>query len=130
MSNRALTVGLFLATAGLAAATTAATPSYSAAEESGVTVRYHEDELATSDGTDRVYWDLDRAAHRVCDDTGEYVLRRSFAPCERAALASAVSEISSANLTTEFNLHFPGEPLRPDEQFSQRLRAFIVVVVG
>src|SRR5215831_17252962 len=101
MNTRALTVGLFLATTGLAgyaSATTTTAPDTSERGANSVTVRYHRRDLATSEGAERLYWSLDRAARDVCDDTGEYSLAHSFTDCERTAIADAVAQVDNANL--------------------------------
>jgi hypothetical protein len=50
--------------------------------------------------------------------------------CEHAALANAVSSVSSANLTTTYNRHFPDQPLIEKERLSERLHALIILVAG
>ena len=129
MSNRGLRVGLFLAAAGAVSGARAAvaTPGFSATDPKNTIVRYHVDDLATSEGAKNLYEDLSRAARFVCGETGEFDLARSFEACERTAIAKAVSEVSSANLTTEFNRHFPNEPLIEKETLSQTLRRLMTI---
>lgn len=130
MSNRTLTVGLLLATVGLAGFASAATTTAPDSAEPGksTTVRYHQRDLRTSEGAQRVYWSLDRAAHEVCDDTGEYELAPSFAACEQTAIADAVVQIDNANLTQIYDRHFPNRPL--NEAVSLRLLPAIIVIAG
>jgi UrcA family protein len=131
MNNRALTVGLLLASAGLAgfaSATTTTAPDSSERGAKSATVRYHEQDLATSEGAKRLYSSLDRAAHEVCDDTGEYALARSFADCERTAIADAVAQVDNAKLTAVYDRHYPNQPL--SEAVSLRLLPAILVITG
>ena len=113
MRNAAFTLGLFFAAAGLAGtarATTAVSPDASENGPASATVRYHENELATSQGAERLYSNLDRTAHDLCDDTGEFDLRASFAACERQAIADAVEQVDNVKLTEIYNEHFPKAP--------------------
>ena len=94
MSKGAFTVGLFLAAAGVAGAAQAtiavspdATETDRRARSSAITQRNSRRAAARR----RVYASIDRAAREVCDDTGEFVLRASFAACERSAIADAVA---------------------------------------
>jgi len=131
MRNTAFTIGVFFAAAGLAGtarATTEISPDTAESGPSSATVRYHEGDLATSRGVQNLYDGIDRAAREVCDDTGEYVLRSSFAACERGAIASAVLQVDSAKLTEIYNRHYPGKPL--SEALSLRLQPKITVVAG
>jgi UrcA family protein len=131
MSKGTFTAGLFLAAVGMAGtarATTAASPDATETGVKSATVRYHEAQLATSRGARTVYSRIDRAAHEVCDDTGEYVLKASFAGCERSAIADAVAQIDNPRLTAVYNEHFPNDPLI--EATSLRLLPAIIVIVG
>jgi UrcA family protein len=131
MSRRAITFGLVLAAAGIAStarATTAASPDANERSPQSTTVRYHENALVTIRGAQRLYASIDRAAHDVCDDTGEFVLRQSFAGCELSAIADAVAEVDNAQLTAVYNEHFPGSPLV--QATSLRLIPAIIVIVG
>lgn len=110
MSKGAFNLALFLAAAGVAVAAQATTTTSPDSTERGpksATVRYHEEDLATSRGAERLYSSLDRAARDVCDDTGEYDLRTSFAACERNAIGNAVAEVGNAKLTQIYDEHFP-----------------------
>lgn len=131
MRNAAFTIGLFLGVAGLAGtarATTEVSPDTTESGPSSATVLYHEDDLATTPGVQSLYSGIDRAAREVCDDTGEYVLRSSFLPCERSAIANAVAQVDNAKLTEIYNEHFAKTPLI--EALSLRLEPRIVVVAG
>ncbi|HUL82280.1 MAG TPA: UrcA family protein [Gammaproteobacteria bacterium] len=130
MGNQGLRTTLFLAAvtaSGGAWATTATSADPFAGVPKGTVVQYRESDLATSDGAKHLYLRLAEAASYVCDDTGEYELRQSFATCERTAIADAVSVLGGANLTTEFNRHFPNQPLG-DRRLSRGPRSPIVVV--
>jgi UrcA family protein len=131
MSKEALAALLFLATVGAtgaARATTAASPNAIDTQSASVSVRYHETQLATSRGARLLYARIDRAAEEVCDDTGEFALRASFAACERSAIADAVAQVDNTRLTAVYNEHFPGYPLV--EATSLRLIPAIIVIVG
>ncbi|HUO67610.1 MAG TPA: UrcA family protein [Gammaproteobacteria bacterium] len=131
MSKAALTMALFFGLAGVAGsacATTAASPDATETGPKSAIVRYHEQDLATSRGVQNLYAGIDRAARGVCDDTGEYVLRSSFAACERNAIANAVAQVDNAKLTQIYSEHFPRAPLT--EAVSLRLRPSIIVVAG
>jgi UrcA family protein len=131
MSKGALAAGLFLAAigvAGTARATTAASPNAIETKSDSVSIRYHEAQLATSRGAHLLYARIDRAAQEVCDDTGEFALRASFAACERSAIADAVAEVDNTRLTAVYNEHFPRYPLV--EATSLQLIPAIIVIVG
>jgi UrcA family protein len=131
MSKGAFTVALFLAAAGLARAaqaTIAASPDATETRTQSAVVRYHAGQLGTSRGAQTVYASIDRAARDVCDDTGEFVLRASFAACERGAIADAIAQVDSPRLTAVYNDHFPNYPLA--EATSLRLIPAIIVIVG
>jgi UrcA family protein len=132
MSKQALTTaGLLLAAAGVAGtacATTATSPNATETGPKTATVSYHEQELATTRGVQGLYAGIDRAAREVCDDTGEYVLRSSFAACEQSAIAGAVEQVDSAQLTEIYNEHYPSKPL--NAAASLRLQPTIIVVAG
>jgi len=131
MSKAALTAGLLLAAvgvAGTARATSAASLNAIETDSQSVSVRYHDTQLATTRGAHTLYARIDRAAQEVCDDTGEYELRASFAACERSAIADAVAQVDNRRLTAVYNEHFPGYPLA--EATSLRLIPAIIVIVG
>jgi|SRR3954470_16682902 UrcA family protein len=130
MSKGALAAALFLAVAaaGTAHATTAASPNDVATNSKSVSVRYREIQLATTRGAQTLYSRIDRATQEVCDDTGEFALRASFAACERNAIAEAVAQIDNTRLTAVYNDHFPSYPLV--EATSLRLISAIIVIVG
>ena len=131
MSKAALTVGLLLTAASVAGTVRATTTTAPDSTERGVksaTVRYHEADLATTRGVQSLYAGIDRAAREVCDDTGEYVLRSSFAACEESAIAGAVEQVENAKLSEIYNRHYPRKPLT--EALSQRLQPTIIVVAG
>jgi UrcA family protein len=114
--------------AGTARATTASSPDAIDANSMSVSVRYHETQLATSRGAHALYSRIDRAAREVCDDTGEFALRATFAGCERSAIADAVAQVDNTRLTAVYNEHFPNRSLV--EATSLRLIPAIIVIVG
>ena len=130
MIKEALAAGLLLAAAGVTAPAhaTSATSVNTEAGSSSVTVRYHESQLATSHGAHLLYARIDRAAQEVCDDTGEFEFRGSFAQCERSAIADAVAEVDDNRLTAVYNEHFPKYPLA--EATSLQLIPAIIAIVG
>ena len=131
MTKGALAAGLFLAAVGVAGSAHATSAASANATETGpnsVTVRYHASQLATSRGAHLLYARIDRAVQEVCDDTGEFALRASFAACERSAIADAVAEVDNTQLTAVYNDHFPNYPLV--EATSLRLIPAIIVIVG
>ncbi len=131
MSKGALAVGLLLAAAGgggTARATVAASAGSTEPGQDSATVRYQEQDLATSHGARRLYSSIDRAAREVCDDTGDFGLRASFAACERTAIADAVAQVDNMQLTAVYNDHFPKYPIV--EATSLRLIPAIIVTVG
>ena len=130
MRNAAFTIGVFLGVAGLAgvAGVTTTAPYSSDPDSSTVTVRYHKEELATSDGVQSLYSAIDRAARNVCDDSGDFALRAAFTPCEQKAIAGAVEQVDNAKLTDIYNRHYPSKRLT--EAASLRLQPTIVVVAG
>jgi hypothetical protein len=72
-------------------------------------------------------------ARFACGDAGftiELTVRKELEQCEQTAIANAVSGVSSANLTTAYNRHFPNQPLIEKERLSERLHALIILVVG
>jgi UrcA family protein len=131
MRNAAFTIALFFAATGLAGtahATTAASPNATEADSKSVNIRYHEIQLATSRGARLLYARIDRAAQEVCDDTGDFSLRASFAACERSAIADAVAQVDNSRLNAVYDDHFPSYPLA--EATSLRLIPAIIVIVG
>jgi len=133
MCNQGLKTTLFLAAVaatGAAWASTATSPDPFAGEPKGAVVRYRASDLATSDGARHLYLRLAEAASDVCDDTGEYDLRQSFADCERTAIADAVSVLGSASLTAEYDRHFPNQPFEERRLSRGPQRPIVVVAVG
>jgi UrcA family protein len=133
MSNRALQVTAFVVAAAMAsvAGATSAVPANT--DQKSAVVQYQPANLDSSAGAEELYRSLTRAARFVCADSGytiELTVRLAQKQCEQAAIANAVSGVSSANLTTEYNRHFPNQPLIEKERLSQRLRALIILVVG
>jgi len=97
---------------GLAAVFIGATASRAAADTpsklSGdgmsysVTVPYNRSDLATESGLDKIYQRIKGAARRVCNDASEPSDPRKgkhFWECVDGAVAKAVSDINSQNLT-------------------------------
>jgi UrcA family protein len=133
MSNRALQVAAFFTAAAVSGAVGATSAVYANAEQETVVVRYRRGDLDSSAGAEQLYQTLSRVARFACGDAGyslEMIVRRSRDECEQTTLANAVVRVSSANLTTAYNGHFPNQPLVEKERLSERLRALIVLVVG
>jgi UrcA family protein len=133
MSNRALQVAAFVTAAAISGAVgaTSAVPAFT--EQMSVVVHYQPQDLDSSAGAEEVYKTLFRAARFVCGDSNhtiELTVYMEQKQCEHAALANAVSSVSSANLTTTYNRHFPDQPLIEKERLSERLHALIILVVG
>jgi UrcA family protein len=133
MRNRALQAATFVTAAAIsgAAGATSAVPANT--EQKTVVVHYQPEELDSSAGAEQLYQTLSRAARSACGDEGftkEIDVRMQIKECEQAAIANAVSGVSSANLTTEYNRHFPYQPLIEKERLSERLHALIILVVG
>jgi UrcA family protein len=71
-------------------------------ESYAVKVQYNLSDLATDAGAAKVYGKLKRAARRVCFETSEqWDARRTrhYWECYKAALAKAVDDVKSTNLT-------------------------------
>ncbi len=133
MSNRALQVVTLLTVAAVpgAAGATSAVPANT--EQKSVAVQYRPADLDSGAGAESVFETLYRAARFACGDESyspELTVRLALKECERTAIANAVSGVSSANLTTAYNRHFPNEPLVEKERLSERLHALIILVVG
>jgi len=131
MSKGAFAAGLFLAAVGAtgaARATTTASPNTSGPDSYSVSLRFHEAQLATNRGARSLYARIDRAAHDVCDDPGDFAIRAAFAACERTAIADAVAQVDNTRLTEVYNEHFPDHPLA--EATSLQLIPAIIVIVG
>jgi UrcA family protein len=133
MSNRGLQVAAFVTAAAISGAVDATSEVPANTEQHSVIVRYQPAELDSSAGAEQLYETLYRVARFACGDAGftlELAVRAALEQCEQAALANAVSGVSSANLTTAYNRHFPNQPLIEKERLSERLRALIILVVG
>lgn len=132
MRNRALHFALVFAAIGVSrAANSAVEDSPSVAQRSAI-VHYYPDELTSDSGAVRLYAKLGEAARFVCEDLGQHVDIGTLAAvsrCERQAIADAVSTLSSARLTSEYERHYHGQPLN-EERFSGRVRPSIIVVAG
>jgi UrcA family protein len=130
MRNRGLQLALFVAAVaagGTAGATAESSPQSS---PKSIVVRYSESDLASDNGAAHLYSMLDRAARFVCDDSAHPVSLvewRDIRRCEQAAIATAVSELSSANLTTVYNRHFRNSPLVEKERLSEHTRRLVLV---
>lgn len=133
MRNRGSQLALLLVTtgiSGLAAATSETSPS---TQQESVVVRYSPDDLTSDSGAAHLYSKLARAARFVCDDSGHSVdleVLSAVSHCEQQAIADAVSTVSSANLTSEYNRHFRYQPLLERGRLSGRLSPSIILVVG
>ena len=133
MSNRALQVAAFVAATAIAGAVGATSVVPANTEQNSVVVHYKTADLDSSAGAEELYQTLSRVARFVCGDTGytiELAVRMALKQCEQDAIANAVSGVSSANLTTAYNRHFPNQPLLEKERLSERLQALIILVVG
>jgi UrcA family protein len=134
MSNRALQLAAFVAVAATSGAVGATSSVPANTEQKAVVVHYQPADLDSSAGAEELYQSLSRAARSACDDEAGAIIqlseRMDIRRCEQAAIADAVSTVSSANLTTEYNRHFPNQPLVEKERLSERLHALIILVVG
>jgi len=134
MSNRALQIAAFVTAAAMSGAAGATTAVPTNTEQKSVVVHYQPADLDSTAGAQQLYQTLSHAARSVCDDEAGAIIqlaeRVDIMRCERVAIANAVSGVSSANLTTEYNRHFPNQPLIEKERLSQRLHALIILVVG
>jgi len=130
MRNRGLQLALFFVVGGFAGAAGASTAASRDDTQRSVVVRYSENDLDSDNGATHLYSMLDKAARFVCDDTAQTISlmeRRDISRCEQEAIASAVSELSSANLTTVYNRHYHNSPLVEKEQLSQHTRKLVMV---
>ena len=123
MSNRALQLGAFVTAAAMSGAVGATSAVPANTEQKNVVVHYQPADLDSTDGAEHLYQTLSRVARVVCgdDEAGAIIQlteRMDINRCERAAIANAVSSVSSANLTTEYNRHFPNQPLIEKERLS------------
>jgi UrcA family protein len=133
MRNRALQAAAFVTAAAMSGAVGATSAVPANAEQKSVVVHYQREDLGSSAGAEQLYEALSRAARSACGDDGytrELDVRMQLKQCEQEAIANAVSGVSSANLTTEYNRHFPYQPLVEKERLSERLHALIILVVG
>jgi len=133
MSNRALQVAAFVTAAAMSGAVGATSAVPANTEQKGVVVNYQPADLDSTAGAEELYQTLYRVARFACGDAGytiEITVRKEFEECEQTAIANAVSSVSSANLTTAYNRHFPNQPLIEKERLSERLHAPIILVVG
>jgi len=133
MRNRALHFAMVFAAMGISrAAGAAAEVSPSTAQRSAI-VRYYPDELTSESGAARLYSKLGEAARFVCDDPGlraDIKVLAEVSRCERDAIADAVSTLSSASLTSEYNRHYHDQPLNDTHRVAGRVSPSIVVVAG
>lgn len=130
MSNRGSQFALFCVVAGLAGGAAASTEASRDSAQKSVVVRYSESDLDSQNGATHLYSVLDRAARFVCDDSIEIVSlieRRDISRCEQEAIANAVSELSSASLTSVYNRHFHDSPLIEKERLSEHTRRLVLV---
>ena len=133
MSNRAVHVGAFVAATAIAGAAGATTAVPANTQQNSAVVQYKPADLESSAGAEDLYQTLSRVARFVCGDSGytiELTVRMALKQCEQEAIANAVSGVSSANLTTAYNHHFPNQPRVEKERLSERLHALIILVVG
>ena len=132
MSNRALQIAAFL-TAAVSSAVDATSEFPEDTVQHSVVVHYQPSELDSGTGAEQLYKTLFRVSQYVCGDDGYTKgldVRVRIKQCERAAIANAVSGVSSANLTAAYNRHFPNQPLIEKERLSDRLQAVIILVAG
>jgi UrcA family protein len=133
MRNRALQVATIVTAAAMSGAAGATSEVPANTEQKSVVVQYQPAALDSPAGAEQLYQTLSRVARYACGDSGytiELELRVEMKHCEQAAIANAVSTVSSANLTTSYNRHFPNQPLIEKERLSERLRAVIILVTG
>jgi UrcA family protein len=124
---------VFVAAAAMSGAVSATSEVPADTEQKSVVVHYQPADLDSSGGAEQLYQTLYRVARFACGDSGytiEVAERTDIEHCEQAAIANAVSTVSSANLTTAYNHHFPNQPLVEKERLSERLHALIILVVG
>src|SRR5215468_4280351 len=107
MSNRALQLAAFMAAAAASGAVGATSLVPANTEQRSVVVHYQPAELDSTAGAEELYQTLSRAARSACDDEVGAIIqlteRMQIRHCEQAAIADAVSTVSSANLTTQYN---------------------------
>jgi UrcA family protein len=133
MSNRALQVAAFVTAAAIAGKVGATSAVPANTQQNSAVVHYKPADLESSTGAEELYQTLIRVARFVCGESGytiELTVRMAIKQCERVAIANAVSGVSSANLTTAYNRHFPNQPLVEKERLSEGLQALIILVVG
>ena len=131
MYHRARQLAVLLA-AGATSAAGATTILPATTEQKSVVVRYDASELVSEAGAERMYTKLDRAARSVCNDDEIYDPiylreRSKIRACEQMAIANAVEDVRSANLTSEYNRHFPRDPLAETEHHWDVLHAVVIV---
>ena len=133
MSNRALQVATFVTAAAISGAVGATSAVPADTEQKSIVVHYQRGDLDSSTGAEEFYQTLSRVARLACGDvsyTRELTVRKELEQCEQEAIANAVSGVSSANLTTAYNRHFPYQPLVEKERLSERMHALIILVAG
>lgn len=133
MRNRGLQVALLLAAFGVSRAAGATAENSQSSVQKSVVVRYSPDDLTSDGGAAHLYSMLARAARSVCDETGHYIDLMEWNDikrCEQQAIANAVSTVSSASLTSEYNRHYRNQPLIERGRLSERRGASIIPVVG
>ena len=131
MRNRGLQVALLLAAFGVSRAAGATAESSQSGVQKSTVVRYSAEDLNSDSGAAHLYSMLAHAARFVCDDTGtdkELWVLTEIRHCEQEAIANAVSTVSSASLTSEYNKHYRNQPLIERARLSQRSGAIIPVV--
>jgi UrcA family protein len=122
-----------MAAAAVSGASSATSTVPADTEQKTTVVRYEPADLDSSAGAEEVYRTLYRAARFACGEAGytiELAVRAAYKECEQAAVADAVARVSSANLTTAYNRHFPNQPLVEKERLSERLQGLIIPVAG
>jgi len=130
MCNRGLQLALLSVVVGVAGAAGASTAVSRDDTQRSVAVRYSESDLGSDHGAAHLYAMLDSAARVVCDDSAQTVSlveRREISRCEQEAIANAVAELSSANLTTVYNRHYHNSPLIEKERLSEHTRKLVMV---
>ena len=133
MSNRALQLAAFVTAAAVSSAVDATSEFPEDTVQHSVVVHYQPSELDSSAGAEQLYKTLYRVSLYLCADDGYTKgldVRVQLKQCEQAAIANAVSGVSSAQLTAAYYRHFPNQPLIEKERLSERLQAVIVLVAG
>jgi UrcA family protein len=119
MNVRTTTFGLAAVTAGFAAIlasmpATATAPAPDTQTRS-VTVRYHDSDLNSTTGADKLLERIGGAAYRACSIQGALLYdyeSRGFRTCRQNAIERAVEQVDRSKLTAAYNHRYPKNALR------------------